>query len=354
MMNLSLSRFAASAGLLLAAFVAVPEWALAQGGPTTAVTAEVNAFVQVTMNDGTLKFGTLLEVSDTDVVLQIAGLGATRIPKYLVQTISSLKVDAASMEDGYSYISNQPSRYFFAPSGLQLAEGEGYFQSNIALNSVSYGFSDRFTGGAMVSVLGGGFTAKYGGKVGEKTAVSFGGIAFMDFYQELDRPLAIGFVNVTRGDENKHFTLNLGLSNQTGDRIVSYDWSTHTEVTDQWGNIDYYPAGQTREHVNAMLLNFSGMTPLTSNRWLITENYLLLPTLRRTTDEPYSNTYGFGTLGYQPYVYNNPSSDNIGILALGIRSYNQRSGWLWDYGMAGVIGDGFGFPVPWFSFTLEF
>jgi hypothetical protein len=353
-MNLSLSRFAASAALLLAAFVAVPEWALAQGGPTTAVTAEVNAFVQVTMNDGTLKFGTLLEVSDTDVVLQIAGLGATRIPKYLVQTISSLDVDAASMEDGYSYISNQPSRYFFAPSGLQLAEGEGYFQSNIALNSVSYGFSDRFTGGAMVSVLGGGVTAKYGGKVGEKTAVSFGGIAFMDFYQELDRPLAIGFVNVTRGDENKHFTLNVGLSNQTGDRIVSYDWSSHTEAMDQWGNIDYYPAGQTREHVNAMLLNFSGMTPLTSNRWLITENYLLLPALRRTTDEPFSNTYGFGTLGYQPYVYNNPSRENIGILALGIRSYNQRSGWLWDYGMAGVIGDGFGFPVPWFSFTLEF
>ncbi|MDG1673855.1 MAG: hypothetical protein P8H88_00265, partial [Flavobacteriales bacterium] len=237
-MNLSLSRFAAAAVLLLTAFVAVPECALAQGGPTTAVTAEVNAFVLVTMNDGTLKFGTLLEVNDTDVVLQISGLGATRIPKYLVQTISSLDVDVESMEEGYSYISNQPSRYFFAPSGLQLEEGEGYFQSNIALNSVSYGFSDRFTGGAMVSVLGGGVTAKYGGKVGEKTAVSIGGIAFMDFYQELDRPLAIGFVNVTRGDENKHLTLNVGLSNQTSDRVVSYDWSTHT-TTDQWGSTNY-------------------------------------------------------------------------------------------------------------------
>ena len=349
-MNLSHSRFAASAGLLLAAFVAVPELTLAQSGPTTAVTAEVNSFVQVTMNDGTLKFGTLLEVSDTDVVLQIAGLGATRIPKYLVHTISSLDVEMESMEEGYSYISNQPSRYFFAPSGLQLAEGEGYFQSNIALNSVSYGFSDRFTGGAMVSVLGGGVTAKYGGKVGEKTAVSIGGIAFMDFYQELDRPLAIGFVNVTRGDENKHFTLNVGLSNQTSDRIVSYDWSTHTTI-DQYGSTYYYPGAQTREHFNLMLLNISGMTPLKTNIWLITENYLLIPAFRRTEDEPFSG-YGFGSLGNQPYNYND--NDTVGILALGIRSYNQRSGWLWDYGMAGVIGDGFGFPVPWFSFTLEF
>jgi hypothetical protein len=206
----------------------------------------------------------------------------------------------------------------------------------------------------MVSVFGGGFTAKYGGKVGEKTAVSLGGITFMDFYQELDRPLAIGFFNVTRGDENKHFTLNVGLSNQVSDRIVSYDWSSYTTNTDQWGNVDYSPAGQTREYLNLMLLNFSGMTPLTTNRWLITENYLLIPAFRRTQYEAYSNYYGFGYEGYQPYVYNNPSNDNVGILALGIRSYNQRSGWLWDYGMAGVIGDGFGFPVPWFSFTLEF
>lgn len=27
---------------------------------------------------------------------------------------------------------------------------------------------------------------------------------------------------------------------------------------------------------------------------------------------------------------------------------------LWDYGLAGVFADGEGFPVPWFSFTLEF
>ena len=325
-----------------------------EAASTTYAGELANKFVQVTMNDGTLKFGTLLELNDTDVVLQIAGLGATRIPKYLVQTISSLDVDAESMEDGYSYISNQPSRYFFAPSGLQLAKGEGYFQSNIALNSVSYGFNDRFTGGAMVSVFGGGLTAKYGGKVGEKTAVSFGGITFMDFYQDLDRPLAIGFVNVTRGDENKHFTLNVGVSNQVSDRIVSYDWSSYTTNTDQWGNVDYSPAGQTREYLNLMLLNFSGMTPLTTNRWLITENYLLIPAFRRTKYEAYSNSYGLGYEGYQPYVYDNPSNDNLGIIALGIRSYNQRSGWLWDYGMAGVIGDGFGFPVPWFSFTLEF
>ncbi|MGB1637018.1 MAG: hypothetical protein ACPHBR_09555, partial [Flavobacteriales bacterium] len=93
-MKPSFLRFAAVACLAILAFWVAPPLTFAQGGPSTSVRADVNAFVQVTMNDGTLKFGTLLEVSESDVVLQIAGLGATRIPKYLVQTISSLEVDA--------------------------------------------------------------------------------------------------------------------------------------------------------------------------------------------------------------------------------------------------------------------
>ena len=93
------------------------------------------------------------------------------------------------------------------------------------------------------------------------------------------------------------------------------------------------------------------MAPLTTNRWLITENYLVLPGIQREVVEPYTGS-GVYSIGYQPFSSICP--DNVGIVSLGIRSYNQRSGWLWDYGMAGVIGDGFGFPVPWFSFTLEF
>ncbi|HAY56870.1 MAG TPA: hypothetical protein DCX49_05485 [Flavobacteriales bacterium] len=108
------------------------------------------------------KFGTLLEISETEVVLDIKGLGVTRIPKYLVKSIATLEVDAEEIEEGYAYVSNQPSRYFFAPSGIQLSKGEGYFQSNVVLNSVSYGYDDRFTGGALVSVFGGGITAKCG------------------------------------------------------------------------------------------------------------------------------------------------------------------------------------------------
>ncbi|HAI00727.1 MAG TPA: hypothetical protein DCL98_04410, partial [Flavobacteriales bacterium] len=48
-------------------------------------------------------------------------------------------------------------------------------------------------------------------------------------------------------------------------------------------------------------------------------------------------------------------SEDLGILSLGVRSYIRRSDWFfWDGGLAAVLQDGEGFPVPWFSFTLEF
>jgi hypothetical protein len=44
----------------------------------------------------------------------------------------------------------------------------------------------------------------------------------------------------------------------------------------------------------------------------------------------------------------------VAILSVGIRNLSRRNGWLWDYGMVGVIGDDFGFGAPWVSATLPF
>ena len=65
--------------------------------------------MQITLNDGALKFGTLLEISETEVVLDIKGLGVTRIPKYLVKSIATLEVDAEEIEEGYATMSREGS-----------------------------------------------------------------------------------------------------------------------------------------------------------------------------------------------------------------------------------------------------
>jgi hypothetical protein len=110
-----------------------------------------------------------------------------------------------------------------------------------------------------------------------------------------------------------------------------------------------------------LLFNVSAMRPLTSNRWFITENYLVIPWRRDNSvelDSPVqlSNSGYNGSTSPSSYWFQSygGSSNPGGAISLGIRSYNQRSGWLWDYGLAGVFADGEGFPVPWFSFTLEF
>ena len=338
--------------LLLVSTAWTPQDTMAQSEATTSSMESVQSFVQVMMNDGTLKFGRLVSMDDDHVVLDIVGLGTTRIPKYLVQSLTIREAEVDGEEDTMFFASNQSTRYFFAPSGIQLDNGEGYFQSNVVLNSVSYGFSSSFTGGAMVGFLGGGLTAKVGGQVGDKTYISAGGIAAMDFFGELDRPLVLGFVNVTRGDNNKNVTLNLGLGNRMVEGITGHDWSSYTE-TGSGSNVEYVPTTRTRFAWNPLVMNVSGMIPLKSNLWLITENYLVVPSLQRNISEP--NTQGFSYVGESSYWgYYNRTPDSFGIISLGIRSYSQRSGWLWDYGIAGYVEDGEGFPVPWFSFTTEF
>ena len=106
-------------------------------------------------------------------------------------------------------------------------------------------------------------------------------------------------------------------------------------------------------------MNISGMVPLTERRWLITENYFVM----RNAFPKIVESPNYGSLSESTYLESiytgdnsvwSSSSDGLGILSLGVRSYSKRSGWLWDYGLAAVIEDGYGFPVPWFSFTLEF
>ena len=342
-----------------------PFGACGQSEPVASYTELIQSYVQITMNDGTLKFGTLMDIDEAEVVLDIAGLGATRIPKYLIQSLMELDVNMDEVEQGYTYVSNQPSRYFFAPSGIQLEKGDGYFQSNIALNSISYGFTDRFTGGAIISAYAAGVTAKFGGQIRDNLHVSLGGLATMDYYGDLDRPLVLGFVNVTLGDANKNVTLNLGVGSRF-EEGSSYggDFVDSTYVTPSSGDPYYisniFYTTESTSYQNPFLVNVSARLPLKDNRWFITENHLVVPSFRReesqTLSPPvagpsYYTGYGYG----YGYGFGNGSRSSVGGgISMGIRSYNQRTGWLWDYGLAGVIGDGFGFPIPWFSFTLEF
>ena len=317
-------------------------------------------FVKITLNDGTLKFGQLLDADESKLLVDLVGLGPTSIPKYMVLDMAIEVMEVDESGEVKNLISSQATRYFFAPSAMQLQAGEGYFQSNVALNSVSFGFSNEFTAGAMIGFLGVGVTAKAGWKVGEKTSVSLGVLGAADFFGELDKPLALGFINLTRGDDNKNITFNVGFTNAAfGPRYEDYYSPGAASNVNDWGTTYYYPESEYARHPRVLMLNISGMVPLTERRWLITENYFVRGnTFAKIVESPYYGSVREDTYLDRIYTGDNSvwprSSDNLGILSLGVRSYSKRSGWLWDYGLAAVVQDGYGIPVPWFSFTLEF
>ena len=307
-------------------------------------------YVRIVLNDGTIKEGRFLEMTEDVVVLDMPMLGVTRYPKHLVQYMQDLESYDGPSSERRAYSENpQASRYFFAPSGIQLKANQGYFQSNIGLNSVNYGLSDGLTVGAVLSFLGGGGAFKVGTQVGEKTHISAGGIGFTDYYGILDAPLGLAFINVTRGTERKNITLNLGLANRDDDLLF---YRGYEQGLDGY----YRPAERANGTSRPFIVNVSGMTPIGEARWLLTENYLIVNRVE-------VGAYGNVPEGDEMWSYSVPSVMQEGvhweagaanIMSLGIRTLNRRTGWLWDYGLVGVFAGGDGFAAPWFSFTLAF
>jgi hypothetical protein len=123
-----------------------------------------------------------------------------------------------------------------------------------------------------------------------------------------------------------------------------------------WSETWYVPGEQAELTSRPFIANVSAMLPMGVGRWLLTENYWVRP--RRTIGEWQATS----TVN-PPIFYAMPTTEatlrddpeSFGIISLGIRSLNRRTGWLWDYGLVGIFTDGGnGFAAPWFSFTFAF
>ena len=91
------------------------------------------------------------------------------------------------------------------------------------------------------------------------------------------------------------------------------------------------------------------MVPLTERRWLITENYFVMGKPSRTMDLSEST--------YLESIYtgdNSVWSSRVLLDSVSGCSELQAQRLALGLWLGRVIEDGYGFPVPWFSFTLEF
>ncbi len=321
---------------------------------TVSPEAAAPSYVRLVMFDGTSRMGELLESSDTEITIETAQLGIVRVPKYLVKGMATLAAREyeqllVAFKGRELALNPQSSRYFFAPSGIQLRKGEGYFQSNIALNSVSFGVTENITIGGLISFAGAGGSFKIGKQLDEKTYASFGGIGFADYYGALDRPIGLVFANMTWGTEDRNLTVNVGTGTKFENRIGEV-YAYTVDSTAYYYDPNYTLTEYDQHWVRPLLVNISGMNRISENRWFITENYWV-QNLRYTT----RITGASLVYSYLPSNNDfNPQADGFAILSMGIRNLSTQNGWLWDYGMVGVLGGDFGFAAPWVSATLAF
>jgi hypothetical protein len=331
----------------------------AQTTASTDNAAVSDRYVRVVMNDGSVKLGQWLSENADIIQLSTRNLGKINIPKYLIAQMMDLTASeydrlGTSRATRNGRINPQSSRYFFAPSGIQLKRGEGYFQSNIALNSVSIGVTDNVTVGGLLSFVGAGGSLKIGKEVAENVHVSFGGIGFKDYVGELDRPVGLVFANITWGTEDRNLTVNIGTGTSISGVTEPLAWyaSDSTNYGGGYVEYEYTITEYQEERIRPLLLNVSGMVQISDFKWLITENYFIqsMRSMSLVTDSPivtYANPVFMGSSNYN-------GSNGVTILSVGVRNLSQRNGWLWDYGMVGVIGEDFGFGAPWVSATLPF
>lgn len=206
-------------------------------------------YVRLVLQNGGMYEGEVLEIDESTFLINTLILGQMRITKTDIASITYITADQVgklTMSNRTGDINPQPTRYYFAPSGMQLKKGEGYYQNAwLIYNQASYGVSDNFTVGMSMTPFGTGGTIKFGGKVADNVNVSVGGLALIPF--ENEAPIGIGFANITFGDERKNISLSYGV-------------------------------GFSEDDISQML-NVSAMLELSSSMWLITENYLIFDEL---------------------------------------------------------------------------
>jgi len=103
--------------------------------------------VQIETTDGNEYIGIVVNQTKESILLKTDKLGEITIPQTEIRKISPIAI--AKSKDGTYWLDNpQSTRYFWAPNGYNLKQGEGYYQNVwVLFNQAVYGFTDHFSAG---------------------------------------------------------------------------------------------------------------------------------------------------------------------------------------------------------------
>lgn len=173
---------------------------------------------RVETSDGNEYVGNILEIDSAIIRFKTYNIGVISIRRTDLVKIVDFKQE--QFKDGSIWFENlQATRYFWAPNGYGLKEGEAYYQNMwIFYNQAGYGFSNHFSIGAGVIpmfLLGGAptpvwITPKFSFPI-SKNKVNLGlGLLAATVVGEDDASFGIAYGVSTFGSRDKNVTIGMG------------------------------------------------------------------------------------------------------------------------------------------------
>ena len=183
--------------------------------------------------DGTIIIGTFKKEDKGNVYIMDVNNEEIYIPRVMIAQAHEVNSDNL-VGDEYWFPNLHDSRYFFAPTGFGLKEGEGYMNNIYWLVwQFQYGVTDEFSLGGGTSIFGLPTTlnAKYSFNLSKNLNMAAGYFWVGSLFWDIDddrTAISMPFAVITRGSKENNVTLGLGynLSNtllDDGDRDQIYD-----------------------------------------------------------------------------------------------------------------------------------
>jgi hypothetical protein len=157
----------------------------------------------------------IIAETEEELTLRIEG-GEVSIKKSVIKTKK-----LSNYEGGFSYGNTNETRYFFAPSAMQIEKGSGYYQNvYLTFNFLNYGLSDNISiggGTSLTSLLTGNpvwfLTPKIGKSINDKFHIC-GGLLFAGTPVG-NASLLYGVATIGDEDLNLSFGFGRGLVNRS-------------------------------------------------------------------------------------------------------------------------------------------
>lgn len=268
---------------------------------TSAQNQKDSALIRIETTDGNEYVGTVSHENDERILFSTKNLGEISIQKTDIKSKEFLEISQVK-DDAIWFANPQSTRYFWSPNGFGLKQGEGYYQNIWVLwNQFALGVTDNFSvGGAMVPLF------LFGGA----PTPMFATAKFSIPVEKEKINLATGVIAGTIvGESETGFGIVYGLST-----FGTHDNNLSVGVGYGFGAGGWIPAP---------LINLSGMIRLSSQWYLLSENY-------------YVNLDGFGA-----------------AVSLGGRWIIKKAAL--DFGFVLPVSENSGFiALPWLGFSIPF